>query len=119
MTLTLRLALSFVLILLLCLSNIVVHIWGNDIRKQRVNQLQEAMRTQSAVAEYIQKLELMNRRILVVDALRQSNGVEVITPEERAELKRNIQDLRRTGEWLVERMNEIVDEQRRVPLSAE
>ena len=119
MTLTLRLALSFVLILLLCLSNIVVHIWGNDIRKQRVNQLQEAMRTQSAVAEYIQKLELMNRRILVVDALRQSNGVEVITPEERAELHRNIQDLRRSGEWFVARMNELIDEQRRVPLSAE
>lgn len=119
MTLTLRLALSFVLILLLCLSNIVVHIWGNDIRKERVNQLQEAMRTQSAVAEYVQKLELMNRRILVVDALRQSNGVEVITPEERAELHRNIQDLRRSGEWFVERMNELIDEERRVPLSAE
>lgn len=119
MTLTLRLALSFVLILLLCLSNIVVHIWGNDIRKERVNQLQEAMRTQSAVAEYIQKLELMNRRILVVDALRQSNGVEVITPEERAEMHRNIQELRRSGEWFVERMNQLIDEPRRVPLSAE
>lgn len=119
MTLTLRLALSFVLILLLCLSNIVVHIWGNDIRKERVNQLQEAMRTQSAVAEYIQKLELMNRRILVVDALRQSNGVEVITPEERAEMHRNIQELRRSGEWFVERMNALIDEPRRVPLSAE
>jgi hypothetical protein len=86
MSFTRRLTLSFVAILLLSLSSVLIQVWGNDTRRRNVWLLQHVIRTQSELNDFSQRMYSIHRKILVVDALSDSGAQNRITELERREL---------------------------------
>lgn len=100
MSLTRRLVISFVVILSLSLSSILVHIWANDVRKEKVARLQDVIRTQSTVNEFGENLQAMQKKILVVETLREADNSEVLTDQEKQDIAERIDELRQTHQRL-------------------
>jgi signal transduction histidine kinase/DNA-binding response OmpR family regulator len=86
MSFTRRLTLSFVAILLLSLSSVLIQVWGNDTRRRNVWLLQHVIHTQSELNDFSQRMYSIHRKILVVDALSDSSAQNRITELERREL---------------------------------
>ncbi len=93
MSFTRRLTLSFVAILVLSLGSVLVQVWGNDTRRRNVWLLQNVINTQADVNDFSQQLYAAHRKILIVDALRESGERGRINQAERSELQRSIDDL--------------------------
>ena len=93
MSFTRRLTLSFVAILVLSLGSVLVQVWGNDTRRRNVWLLQNVINTQAEVNDFSQQLYAAHRKILIVDALRESGERGRINQAERSELLRSIDEL--------------------------
>lgn len=93
MSFTRRLTLSFVAILVLSLGSVLVQVWGNDTRRRNVWLLQNVINTQADVNDFSQQLYAAHRKILIVDALRESGERGQISQAEREELLRSIAEL--------------------------
>lgn len=94
MSFTRRLTLSFVAILLLSLSSVLVQIWGNDSRRRNVWLLQSVINTQAELNEFSQQLYALQRKMRVVEALQQSAASQPLSEGERSEILRAIGHLR-------------------------
>jgi signal transduction histidine kinase/DNA-binding response OmpR family regulator len=93
MSFTRRLTFSFVAILMLSLSSVLIQVWGNDTRRRNVWLLQHVIRTQSELYDFSQRMYGTHRKILVVDALSDSGVQNRITESEQQELLGSISAL--------------------------
>lgn len=93
MSFTRRLTLSFVAILILSLSSVLVQVWGNDSRRRNVSLLQHVIRSQSQVNDFSQRIYTVHRKVLVVDALRYSTSKTRASGADRQELLSEIEVL--------------------------
>lgn len=93
MSFTRRLTFSFVAILVLSLSSVLIQVWGNDTRRRNVWLLQHVIRTQSELNDFSQRMYGTHRKILVVDALSDSGVQNRITESEQEELLSTIDAL--------------------------
>lgn len=93
MSFTRRLTLSFVAILFLSLSSVLVQIWGNDSRRRNVSLLQHVIRSQSQINDFSQRIYTVHRKVLVVDALRYSTSKTRASGADRQELLSEIEVL--------------------------
>ncbi len=82
MSLKRRLALSFALLLVLGLVNIVAHTWGSSVRSDLFRELQIVMRDQVSVRELEQKIDAMHRKIRVIQTLVDAGNARPVTEEE-------------------------------------
>ena len=108
MSLPRRIALSFFIILMLSLSSIIVHLWGNEIRQEKVAFLQAVIRSQALVSDFGQQLVNMNKRVRAVHAFREASNIE-LSPKERSILIERIDSLRQVGQDLQMRMDKYAD----------
>lgn len=90
MSLTRRLVLAFGTILLFFLLTIIAHIWGNDVRSTRFDELQAVMRDQSGIREFGQQLDAMHKKMRVIQALRESRDSAALTAVEAREQNNNL-----------------------------
>lgn len=90
MSLTRRLVLAFGTILLFFLLTIIAHVWGNDVRSARFNELQAVMRDQNGIREFGQQLDAMHKKMRVIQALRESRDRAALTAVEVREQNNNL-----------------------------
>ncbi len=94
MSLTRRLAVAFVLVMLLSLTNMLAHVWANDLRQQQFIELREVLALQAAIAEFKQRLTAMQRQVIVVNAMQRSDSGPVLSAQDRSEYEKLILNLR-------------------------
>jgi signal transduction histidine kinase/CheY-like chemotaxis protein len=109
MSLTRRLVLSFVVILLLSLLSLAVHIWAGAVRDDSVALLQGVLRSQAEVNDLGQQLRAMHRKMQVVEALRQADDNEVLTAQEREDIDRRLTEMRANESRLGEQQRRYLD----------
>ncbi len=104
MSLTRRLILSFAAILLLSLLSIVTHLWGNQVRSEKFDELQAVLRDQNAVREFGQSLDVMHKKMRVIQTLHQAEDEMPISEDEAREQIIAIRGMRTRYELLQKRL---------------
>ena len=104
MSLTRRLVLSFAVILLFGLLSIITHVWGNDVRWEKFSNLQMVMRDQNAVREFGQSLDVMHKKMRVIQTLHQAVDESPISVDEAREQLISVRGMRTRNNLLQERL---------------
>ncbi len=108
MSLTRRLAVAFIIVMFLSLINMLAHVWANDLRQDKFSELREVIHMQSSIAEYKQRLEAMQRRVLVIHTMQRSSSAPVLSETEAAEHQALIAELRVDAYEYAERAQRIL-----------
>ncbi|MBD2858607.1 HAMP domain-containing protein [Spongiibacter sp. KMU-158] len=86
MSFTRRLTASFLFILFLSLSSVLVQLWGNDVRRRNVWLLQNVINIQTDSNAFSQQLQETRRKVQVVEALLQTVSDYQLKSSEQKEL---------------------------------
>ncbi len=106
MSLKRRLALSFALLLVLGLVNIIAHTWGSSIRSDLFKELQIVMRDQVSVRELEQEFDAMHRKIRVIQTLIDAGNSRPLTETEVSEQINSLNALLSRIDMLEQRVRE-------------
>ncbi len=105
MSLTRRLVLSFGVILLFALLSIITHVWGNQVRSEKFDELQAVMLDRNGVREFGQSLDVMHKKMRVIQTLSQSGEEIPVSAREAREQIIVIRGMRTRYELLQQRLN--------------
>jgi len=104
MSLTRRLILSFAIILLFALLSIITHVWGNAVRSEKFSELQAVILDQNGVREFGQSLDVMHKKMRVIQTLHQAGDEMPISASEASEQIVAIRGMRARHQLLQERL---------------
>ncbi|MBB3048116.1 signal transduction histidine kinase/ActR/RegA family two-component response regulator [Litorivivens lipolytica] len=109
MSLKRRLALSFALLLVLGLVNIVTHTWGSSVRSELFSELQVVMRDQAGVRDLEQKLDAMHKKVRVIQTLVEAGNAQPVTEAEAIEQINTLNTMLSRADMLALRAQEVLD----------
>ena len=104
MSLTRRLVLSFAIILLFALLSIITHVWGNAVRSEKFSDLQAVMQDQNGAREFGQSLDVMHKKMRVIQTLHQAGDESPISAAEARDQLIAIRGMRTRHQLLQERL---------------
>src|SRR5262245_51703644 len=93
MTIRRRLALSFVVILILFGLNLVIYFWGNQRREATVEVLRRAIARQALTSQINQRLNDIQKQVSLLSQVPQDSAtLSGVDPEELAQFTRQLQN---------------------------
>lgn len=90
MNLSKRIALSSFVILIFFFFTVVVFLWSNEIRRQKVDELQATIRSQYLISDVSGELGNFNRQLLVLETIASARGRVKLGDAERSNLLQSI-----------------------------
>jgi len=78
-----RIALSSSLILVFFFATVVVFFWSNDIRRDKIDELQSTIRSQYLISDVANELGEFNKQLKVLEAIASARGQQGVPNEER------------------------------------